>query len=166
MSNDILAKLAAPFPPEVVAAFMDKILPEPNSGCWLWTGSTNSGGYGNFWLAGKSQKAHRVSHMLFKGPIPDGLDVMHKCDVPCCVNPDHIRAGTTLENVRELWAKKRGNPPRGERNAKARLTSDGVIRIRELDGLIGLPTAEIARRFEMSNSQVRRVIRRGAGGWQ
>ncbi len=159
------AKLAAPFDPVTVVAFLDKVMPEPNSGCWFWTGSQNKQGYGNFWVGKKCQKAHRVSYLLFKGEIPAGLDVLHACDMPSCVNHDHLRAGTTQDNMRDMWRKGRGNPPARGRNPKARLTEDGVQRIREMAWL-EYKTSAIADLFKISASQVRRVVRRAHGGWR
>ena len=83
------------------AAFHEKITGEPNSGCWLWTG-TNDGrhGYGRIWLDGKMRYAHRVGYELLAGSIPEGLELDHLCRVPCCVNPDHLVPVSHRENCR------------------------------------------------------------------
>src|SRR6185312_8509203 len=81
-------------------------LPEPNSGCWLWDGGLNEAGYGivNTKLPGMTKprpvRAHRISYMLFKGEIPPGLELDHKCRVRSCVNPDHLEPVTHAENIR------------------------------------------------------------------
>ena len=77
----------------------DKITPEPNSGCWLWSAATFRGGYGLAWKDGKNKLAHRVVYEAIVGPIPDGLTLDHKCRVRCCVNPDHLEPVTFRENV-------------------------------------------------------------------
>lgn len=73
--------------------------PEPNSGCWLWSGALDPCGYGRIARNGKEQKAHRVSYYLAKGPIPDGLELDHLCRVRACVNPDHLEAVTHKVNA-------------------------------------------------------------------
>ena len=82
--------------------FMDRVLPIPESGCWLWMGSCTKGPYGDygyFSYQGKRKAAHRASHEIFKGPIPEGLHIDHLCRVHCCVNPYHLEAVTSRENT-------------------------------------------------------------------
>ena len=94
------------YPKDVVDRFLDKISPEPNSGCWLWAAYVNRAGYAQMGVGNKSDgskrkvNAHRVSYELHTGPIPVGLEIDHKCRVRCCVNPDHLEAVTHQENVR------------------------------------------------------------------
>lgn len=81
--------------------FMDKISPEPNSGCWLWiAGVTTREGYGQFWDGNKIIYAHRFSYERVNGNIPEGLHIDHLCNVRCCVNPDHLEAVTLQENIK------------------------------------------------------------------
>lgn len=77
---------------------MQFVSPEPTSGCWLWTGCVTPKGYGQFWLGAKAW-AHRVAFELFRGPIPQGMQIDHKCRVRCCVNPEHLEPVTLQENV-------------------------------------------------------------------
>lgn len=79
----------------------------PSGACWIWTGPTNNHGYGRF---GGSRYAHRVSYQLAHGPIPPGMVVLHRCDNPPCVNPDHLSLGTQRDNVRDMVTKGRHNP--------------------------------------------------------
>lgn len=87
--------------------FWQKVLPEPNSGCWLWDGADNGEGYGAIRISGVTHKAHRLSYQLFVGPIPDGLQIDHLCRVRCCVNPTHLEAVTQKTNIQRGEAAKR-----------------------------------------------------------
>lgn len=111
--------------------FYDFALPEPNSGCWIWTGYLYGSGYGGFRTdAGRHVHAHRVSYELHRGSIPKGLLVCHRCDFRPCVNPEHLFVGTYSDNANDMHAKSRGNTPRGERHYKAVLTDEDVRSIR------------------------------------
>lgn len=87
--------------------FWDFVMPEPNSGCWLWIGGDNGVGYGKFWNGKKPIYAHRFSYEMHRGLIPAGLQLDHLCRVPCCVNPDHLEAVTASENI--LRGNRNGN---------------------------------------------------------
>jgi hypothetical protein len=107
-------------------------IPEPNSGCWLWLGSLWKG-YGRLQLNGRSQKAYRVAWRAFRGVVPQGLHVLHRCDVRCCVNPDHLFLGTNHDNVTDM-VKKRRHLSRirpGESHSAAKLDENKVRRIRD-----------------------------------
>lgn len=92
--------------------FWSKVSPEPNTGCWLWAGDTN-GKYGSMGICenGKMHRvyAHRLSYELYIGPIPDGLQIDHKCRMKFCVNPDHLRPVTVLQNIMHTPPGIRGN---------------------------------------------------------
>lgn len=94
-----------------VEAFWLKVDKAGPGGCWLYTGFRKWDGYG--WLAryfnGKVRylTAHRYSWILANGPVPDGLHVLHKCDVPACCNPAHLFLGTHQDNMKDRKAKGR-----------------------------------------------------------
>lgn len=98
------------------ALIEDRSIPVPFSGCWLWTSSIDTSGYGHLRYGGRVDKAHRVSWMASYGAIPEGMFVCHKCDVRSCVNPDHLFLGTTTDNMRDMMRKGRGLKARGERH--------------------------------------------------
>jgi len=89
------------FDPKAPEKFWANVIPEPNSGCWLWVGSYRGADYGQFAMAGKRQKgAHIYSFEFFVGEVPIGLELDHKCRVTVCVNPDHLEAVTHAENLK------------------------------------------------------------------
>jgi hypothetical protein len=108
--------------------FDDNITHEPNSGCWLWVGLTDEFGYGIFKIGRARVRAHRYSFGRFRAAIPSGLCVLHRCDVPGCVNPDHLFLGTLAENVADKVAKDR--QAKGAQNPSAKLTTEDVVAIR------------------------------------
>ena len=113
-----------------LARFETKFLPEPNSGCWLWEGAQDAKGYGQFFYPPRNMvDAHVVAYELYKGSR-QGLYVLHRCDTPCCVNPDHLELGTQQENVRQRDARQRRAPPQGDKNGRALLTDTQVMAIR------------------------------------
>lgn len=79
---------------------------KPN-GCLEWTGSTNARGYGQIKIDGKPIKTHRLAWELANDEIPDGLHVLHHCDVPLCCNPEHLFLGTQADNMADMAAKGR-----------------------------------------------------------
>ncbi len=130
--------------------------------CWLWTGAFGQGAYGVFCFNGRKpttirKKTHRFSHELHIGPIPEGLDVMHKCDVPACVNPAHLVAGTRGENNRDRSDKGRGAV--GERHGRARLTAIQALTLRA-DRAAGMTQVRLATKYNVSRRNVRAIIAR------
>lgn len=107
-----------------------KTQPDPTTGCWLWTGATQSNGYGCVGVYGKSQLAHRVSYELLVGPIPNGLVIDHVvargCRHRACINPAHLEPVTNLENIRRGVYANRTHCPQGHAYAGDNL----IFRIR------------------------------------
>lgn len=101
-----------------------------DGGCWEWAGRRDDRGYGQLGIQGRSFRAHRVFFERFKGPIPEGLCVLHHCDNPPCVNPDHLYAGTQLDNARDRISRKRNAVQSRSANSNAKLTERQVCEIR------------------------------------
>jgi lysozyme family protein len=147
--------------------FMDKVSPEPNSGCWLWKGYIEPGGYGMMWMPGNRQKsAHRLAWELHKGDIPAGAFVCHSCDTRNCVNPKHLFLCNAAENAADMKAK--GRSRSGERNVSVKLKAAEVAEIRRLIDEGSLSIGAIAERFKVSRSLVyairQRKVWRGRDG--
>lgn len=134
--------------------------------CWLWTaGQFGASGYGSFSVrtqnGTQSVRAHRHSWELANGPIPEGLHVLHRCDTPLCVRPDHLFLGSALENARDKMAKgrmRRGDS-KGEANGHAKLTADGVRAIRSRPAVRGSQAA-MARQYGITPQTVQDIIKR------
>ena len=142
--------------------FMSRVEPEPNSGCWLWTGPSNSKGYGKTTHgfmpsgAGRIVLAHRMAWILRFGSIPDGLCVLHRCDNPPCVNPSHLFLGTSDDNNKDRSIKGRSRDQRGERHNMAKLTAEDVRAIRSIEGI---SHTTIAEKYGLSQAHVSKIKR-------
>ena len=114
-------------PEQATAAFWAKV--SKGDGCWLWIASIKPrNGYGHLRVGNRDYNAHRYSYVLAYGEIPKGMEVMHICDVPHCVNPAHLKLGTHDENMADCKAK--GRTTHGERSGKAKLTAEHVRHIK------------------------------------
>lgn len=111
--------------------FQRYVMPEPNSGCWLWMGGAHrKTGYGAFNICkGKQASAHRISWEIHHGPIPEGLCVLHRCDTPPCVNPQHLFLGTDQDNSDDCAKKQRHR--HGSHHKNSKITDDIAINIRQ-----------------------------------
>jgi hypothetical protein len=126
------------------------------TGCWLWQGALDRSGYGQINVDGKTMLAHRVSHTLFNGDIPDGHFVLHACDTPRCIAPAHLSTGTHDENMREMVERDRS--AHGERHGSARLSLDDVREIKRLHSEGHASQSALAMLYEISRTQVWNIV--------
>ena len=133
---------------DVYKRFKDKIKVAEN-GCHEWQSTIKRDGYGQFHHDGSAQKAHKVAYELFKGEVQKGLVVMHTCDNKICVNPDHLKLGTTKNNVADMDAKKR-------RGTKSNLTYADVAEIKQMLA-DRYSQQEIAWKFNVVQTTISRI---------
>jgi hypothetical protein len=134
--------------------FLQHVHPEPNSGCWLWTGGLKCRGYGGFRLRkDRYTFSHRISYELFVGEIPKGLHVCHKCDNPFCVNPEHLFVGTSKQNMEDRDSKGRFHVLKGEKVGASILTNDQALKIFQSKS----PQDILAKTFGVSVSTIRAI---------
>ncbi len=116
-------------------------------------------GYGQCFLgpARGLTSAHRASWLLAYGPIPPGLYVLHRCDHKTCVRPSHLFLGTAADNARDRERKGRGNPPRGERAGRAKLTEAQVRHIRSAYAA-GARQCDLARELGVHDTSVHYIV--------
>lgn len=110
--------------------FWNKVNIKGQSECWPFTDHLGTKGYGQFWLNGRCENAHRVAWEITHGKIKGGLYVLHKCDYPACCNPDHLFLGTHTDNMRDMFSKGRRKIAKGENHSRAKLSNADAVAIR------------------------------------
>jgi len=164
--------------PEDISRFWSKV--KKTDDCWLWTGGLTKLGYGKFKCQGKTVLAYRASWIIHFGQIKSddshhGTCVCHKCDNPTCVNPNHLFLGSMADNIKDRDSKGRGkwasgenhhlkrhpeNAPFGEKNARAKLTNEKVLKIRS-DWATGEHThLQLAKKYLVSEPTISYLVRR------
>lgn len=137
-------------------SFYKKVVINLETNCWDWNGSHYKQkpgflAYGTFCIEGKKHLAHRYSYSLLKGEIPEGLCVLHQCDNPKCVNPDHLFLGTHMDNTIDKMSK--GRQPKGDNHGRSKLTETQVEEIK----LSNLTQLELANIYNVSQQHISRL---------
>jgi hypothetical protein len=129
------------------------------SKCIIWWRSFHRNGYGRATdpMMNRQILAHRLAWQECFGEIPTGMFVLHKCDNPKCVNPEHLKLGTHQDNMRDMELKGRSNSPQGEDKWCAKLTEEDVMEMRRLR-TTGFTFQQIADKFSCTRSYACRVI--------
>lgn len=142
---------------DLTIIFWNKV--QKTDGCWIWRGSLHDWGYGHLRHGGKDFKAHRVAWALINGPIPEGMEVLHSCDNPPCVNPSHLFLGTQQDNIDDMMQK--GHYTRhaafGEANGSSKLTETQVSEILQAKGQT---SSILASKYAVSPSLIKQIRRR------
>ncbi len=133
--------------------------------CWEWVGATKQGGYGLFGKSNvtntSSRLAHRVSFEISNGKIPKHICVLHRCDNPPCVNPNHLFLGSHRDNTQDMIEKGRwrgGIKPRGQAHPNSKLTEQNVFDIKYRLS-IGEPVRAIAKIYGVSFGLISHIKR-------
>ena len=127
--------------------------------CWLWSGCTIKGGYGQISFNGILYLVHRIAYFVHTNEDPGLLKVCHSCDTPSCCNPHHLWIGTQTENIRDMVIKQRSPNNHGDRNPSAKLNERQVKQIRGLFKA-GVERKELARQYNVSYSTIKYIVRR------
>lgn len=140
--------------------FLEKVYPEPNTGCWLWSGPYDKNGYGRFHFLNRTiQLTHRYSYYIFNKPIDSKSHVLHICDNPACVNPDHLYLGDQRQNNIDRDKRGRQVTKRGSSHKLAKLTEHDSIQIRFIYKTLKTPTRKLANQFGVSQGTIMKILK-------
>jgi hypothetical protein len=148
-------------PGPVEPRFWSKVNKTPT--CWLWTGTFYPTGYGILRVTfpnspSRNLRAHRVSWELHFGPIPEGMWVLHRCDVRACVRPDHLLLGTNADNIADMLRRERQS--RGESNGTSKLTENQVRAMRAEYAAGGISQPALAKRYGIAPGTIEGILHR------
>jgi len=140
--------------------FEQKVERVPFTDCHFWIGATTPFGYGKIGKNGKWVQSHRFAFEQAYGSIPEDKYVLHTCDVPSCVNPNHLYLGTYKDNARDREERNRGNHAFGERHGKSKLTKEQVLKIRDLHDNEDMSCWSLGKQFGINSKSVRDIVNR------
>ena len=132
-------------------------------GCWIWLAYKDANGYGKLsWVErGHPIHAHRASWIIHYGKIPQGHCVLHRCDNPPCVRPDHLFLGTQIDNIRDMVRKRRQRSAIGENNFNSKLTAQLIYEIRILAST-GRTYRSLGAQFGVSHGMIGHIVKKRA----
>lgn len=129
---------------------------KPFVDCWIWNGKFNQDGYGRINIDGKEVRAHRASYEIFHGSFDKAKSILHSCHNIACINPDHLRVGTNIDNMKDMVDA--GRSCRGSNHSRAKLKESDIPKIKEL-GKVGFTQSRIATLFNVSQVNVGLILR-------
>lgn len=134
--------------------FSEKVMPPNARGCKLWFGGKDKKGYGIIWGGtGVGYRfAHRIAWELAHGTIPKGMCICHTCDVPSCVNVEHLFLGTQQDNLEDMRSK--GRHVSGSRHGNHKLTDEDVLFIKQKRDMKGI---ELANMFKVTPAHISNI---------
>lgn len=141
----------------ILERFWPKVVKTDN--CWIWKGCLIPGGYGQIWLNNRMVNAHRVAWEITYGHIPERLYVLHSCDNPPCIRPNHLFLGTQAENQQDSISK--GRFARGGKNGQAKLTISKVNEIK----ISKLSQRKLANQFHVSRRTITDILKGRSWKW-
>lgn len=146
---------------ELFDIFMSKVAKNVDGGCWIWSGTIfEKNGYGDFHVVGApSRRAHRASYYFHFGEFDKKLSVLHKCDVPACVNPSHLFLGTVRDNAIDMVNKGRNAVFLGSKHGRAKLTENDVLEIREKYSTGNYLLRELAEKFNITREAIGGIVK-------
>jgi len=138
--------------------------------CWVWKAAKNDCGYGNFFYKNKTQKAHRIAYEIVYGKFQANLNVLHKCDNPACVRPDHLFLGTQGANMKDMYKKGRRESKfavdtKGIKNTNAKLTNKKVLSIRKEYIPRIITRKALAEKYKVSKATIDDILCRRRWAW-
>lgn len=151
--------------------FEEKYICDIKTGCWKWIAYIGTQGYGEMFVDGRKEKAHRISYQLYKGKIPDhdsqhGMCVCHSCDNRLCVNPYHLFLGTQKDNLKDMRDKNRQNYTKlknskhqraqGSINGNSKFSESDILKIRESNK----SPLVLAREYNVNKTTIYAILNR------
>lgn len=140
----------------VVRRFENKVNYAGKNECWEWIGCIGNHGYGETTVSRKKALTHRVSWSIYRGEIPAGMQILHHCDNPPCVNPRHLFLGTQSDNMKDMTIK--GRRANGAKNGNSKINELDVVNIRMLGRTGRLKQKTIGKMYRLSSQQISHIL--------